>query len=143
MAKREVNAISKGRAAKGKREASQPKTYTTGGGAQQYHNKGTLLDTIDRINRSEDPEIRTRAMESYYAAMGKDYPDSSIDYAEAEKEAAERGKTYRQRLSDLDEARNKIRMNRQRQSVDKYAAGGKVTRGDGACMKGHTKGRMV
>lgn len=23
-----------------------------------------------------------------------------------------------------------------------YAKGGKVTRGDGACMKGHTKGKM-
>lgn len=27
--------------------------------------------------------------------------------------------------------------------VKKMAMGGKVTRGDGACMKGHTKGRMV
>jgi len=25
----------------------------------------------------------------------------------------------------------------------RMATGGKVTRGDGACMKGHTKGRMV
>jgi len=25
----------------------------------------------------------------------------------------------------------------------KYAKGGSVTRGDGACMKGHTKGKMV
>jgi len=24
-----------------------------------------------------------------------------------------------------------------------YLKGGKVTRGDGCCMKGHTKGRMV
>lgn len=27
--------------------------------------------------------------------------------------------------------------------VKKMAKGGSVTRGDGACMKGHTKGRMV
>lgn len=27
--------------------------------------------------------------------------------------------------------------------VKKMAMGGKVTRGDGACMKGHTKGRVV
>ena len=26
--------------------------------------------------------------------------------------------------------------------VKGYAKGGKVTRGDGACMKGHTKGKM-
>jgi hypothetical protein len=44
MAKREVNAISKGRAAKGKREASQRTTYTTAGGAQQWHNRDTILD---------------------------------------------------------------------------------------------------
>ena len=27
--------------------------------------------------------------------------------------------------------------------MKKYAKGGSVTRGDGACMKGHTKGKMV
>ena len=27
--------------------------------------------------------------------------------------------------------------------VKKYASGGKVTRGDGICKKGHTKGKMV
>lgn len=27
--------------------------------------------------------------------------------------------------------------------VKKYASGGKVTRGDGACKKGHTKGKMM
>ena len=27
--------------------------------------------------------------------------------------------------------------------VKKYASGGKVTRGDGICKKGHTKGKMI
>jgi hypothetical protein len=156
MAKREVNAISKGRAAKGKREASQRTTYTTAGGAQQWHNRDTILDALSRIRRSEDPEIHSRDAEVYYAASAKDYPDllKVTDDARREKESMESGKAYRQERADIDkaynqrradlvEAHNKIRMNRQRQSVGKFADGGKVTRGDGACMKGHTKGRMV
>jgi len=126
MAKREVNAISRGRAAKGKREASQRTTYTTAGGAQQYHNKDTVLDAVSRIRGSKDPEIHSRASEVFYSAMGKDHPDSLIDYAAREKEAAERGKTYRQKRADREEAQHKLRVNRQSQSVGKFADGGMV-----------------
>ena len=35
------------------------------------------------------------------------------------------------------------RKNKKKAAPKNMREGGKVTRGDGACMKGHTKGRMV
>lgn len=97
MAKREVNAISKGRAAKGKRETAgdpitaYPRALRRGETDEEY------LGVLKRINR---------------AAAGMPQEEDVSMFANGG-------------------------------MVKGYEMGGKVTRGDGACMKGHTKGRMV
>ncbi len=120
MAKSKVNAISKGRAAKGKRETI-PRTRTTSTGAQQF----------DR-----GPETIPKGVEfgtAWAASMDKKYPGRGLDEMEAD--MAKIDKDYRQGLSDIGEAFHKRKMARKMSGVKGYAMGGKV-RGGGAATKG-------
>ena len=54
-----------------------------------------------------------------------------------------KGKSVDERAMEVGDVTGQPTEMRYGGKVKKMAMGGGVTRGDGACMKGHTKGRMV
>jgi len=99
MPKREVNAMSKGRAAKGKRETI-PRTRTTSTGAQQFDRGPETIPTFAGSGAA------------FAASMDKKYPGRGYDEMEAD--MAKIGKDLRQELSDVGEAAHKRKMARNR-----------------------------
>ena len=128
MAKRDVNAISKGRAAKGKRETI-PRTRTTSTGAQQF-------------DRGPETITGLIAGAPWAASMDKKYPGRGYDELEAD--MAKLDREHRQGMADISEAVHKRKMARNMRGVEGYAMGGEVggCRGDGAALRG-TKFRGV
>ena len=129
MAKRDVNAISKGRAAKGKRETI-PRTRTTSTGAQQFDRGPETVPTF------------AGSGSAWSAAMDKRFPGSGYDKMEAD--MAKHEKKLRQEYSDINEAKHKRKMAINMRGVEGYAMGGEVggCRGGGAALRG-TKFRGV
>ena len=126
MAKREVNAVSKGRAAKGKRETI-PRTRTTSTGAQQF-DRGA-----DAITNSAAKSYQRGVMPAWAAAMDKEFPGRGYDKMEAR--MVDIDKEHQEKMSAIDEAFHKRKMARNMSGVKGYAMGGKV-RGGGAATKG-------
>jgi hypothetical protein len=128
MAKRDVNAISKGRAAKGKRETI-PRTRTTSTGAQQF-------------DRGPETITGLIAGAPWSASMDKKYPGRGYDELEAD--MAKLDREHRQGMADISEAAHKRKMARNMRGVEGYAMGGEVggCRGGGAALRG-TKFRGV
>ena len=135
MAKRDVNAISKGRAAKGKRETI-PRTRTTSTGAQQFDRGGKAI-----TNSAAKSYVRG-AMPAWSAAMDREFPGRGYDKMEAR--MVDIDKELQEKLSAIDEAEHKSTMARNMRSVEGYAMGGEVggCRGGGAALRG-TKFRGV
>ena len=135
MAKRDVNAISKGRAAKGKRETI-PRTRTTSTGAQQF-DRGA-----EAITNSTAKSYQRGAMPAWAAAMDREFPGRGYDKMEAR--MVDIDKELQEKLSAIDEAENKSTMARNMRGVEGYAMGGEVggCRGGGAALRG-TKFRGV
>lgn len=80
-------------------------------------------------------------------------PSDLVNFDALPDTAPPKGKAAPKRKMTLEEAAEKIRkaregdrmeMNREYSGkVKRLAKGGSVTRGDGICTKGHTKGRMI
>lgn len=136
MAKRDVNAISKGRAAKGKRETI-PRTRTTSTGAQQFDRGPEAVRNVGK-GSYEKPGV----LPAWAAAMDKEYPGRGYDEMEAR--MVDLGKEYQEKMSAIDEAAHKRTMARNMRGVEGYAMGGEVggCRGGGAALRG-TKFRGV
>lgn len=127
MAKSKVNAISKGRAAKGKRETT-PRTRTTATGAQQFDRGPEAVRNVGK-GAYEKPGM----LPAWSAAMDKKYPGRGYDEMEAR--MVDRDKEYQEKMSAIDEAKHKRTIARNMRGVKGYAMGGKV-RGGGAATKG-------
>ena len=100
MPKREVNAMSKGRAAKGKRETI-PRTRTTSTGAQQFDRGPETITGLGLI-----------AGAPWAASMDKKYPGRGFDELEAD--MAKLDREHRQGMADISEAVHKRKMARNR-----------------------------
>jgi hypothetical protein len=105
MPKREVNAMSKGRAAKGKRETI-PRTRTTSTGAQQFDRGAEAI-----TNSAAKSSVRG-VMPAWSAAMDKEFPGRGYDKMEAR--MVDVDKKLQEKLSAIDEAEHKRTIARNR-----------------------------